>query len=145
MRTSQLTTIRASDTVRQIASINVAPIVDVMLAMLVIFMVSTPLVTTSLKLDAPPATPGSYSELPPEPLYVAIFASGQLTLNQQPTRLESLATDACALVGTGSDCTQKRIFLRAEPEVKYASVMGVMNALNAGGFNEVGILNEDIR
>jgi biopolymer transport protein ExbD len=129
-------------TIEQNADINVTPFVDVMLVLLIIFMVSAPLATVSIRLDLPPATPPSSDEVK-EPVYITIQESGSIFIAEQQTVIETLANDVCTALGGGS-CQEERVFVRAQPEVKYEQFMEVMNTLQENGFFKVGLLNEDI-
>ena len=126
----------------QNADINVTPFVDIMLVLLIIFMVSAPLATVSLKLDMPPAP---NTPLPPQkdPVYVSVQESGALFIGDKATSMQTLAADVCAALGGGA-CQNERVFVRSEAEVPYRSFMAVMNDLHAHGFEKVGLLNEDI-
>jgi len=129
-------------TIDQNADINVTPFVDIMLVLLIIFMVAAPMATVSLKMDLPPAdypTPTTR-----EPVYVSIQEDGRLFLSERETSMARLAADVCAATGRGDACHAERIFLRAQPEVSYDRFMTVMNGLKASGFQQVGLLNEDI-
>ncbi len=131
-------------TIAQNADINVTPFVDIMLVLLIIFMVAAPLATVSIRLDLPPATPPTGEE-PKEPVYITIQDTGSIFLADQQTTIDTLAVDACAALGGGSPaCQEERIFVRAQPEVRYNAFMEVMNELQAKGFYKVGLLNEDI-
>jgi biopolymer transport protein ExbD len=129
------------DTVEQNADINVTPFVDIMLVLLIIFMVAAPLATVSLKLDLPPAPATPFE--PKEPVYVTVQESGDLFIADRRSTMETLAADVCSAIG-GNDCTDERVFVRAQPEVTYDRFMAVMNTLHANGFQQVGLLNEDI-
>ncbi|MBJ7486375.1 MULTISPECIES: biopolymer transporter ExbD [unclassified Brevundimonas] len=134
-------------TIEQNSDINVTPFVDIMLVLLIIFMVSAPLATVSIKLDLPPATPPPITpEKPKDPVYVTIQDTGSIFLADRQTTIETLAVDACAALGdpTGQGCKEERLFVRAQPEVKYSQFMEVMNTLQTNGFYKVGLLNEDI-
>jgi len=133
-------------TIQQNSDINVTPFVDIMLVLLIIFMVSAPLATVSIKLDLPPATPPTNAEKQKEPTYISIQESGSIFIADKQTTIETLANDVCAAVGnpTGQGCQQERVFIRAQPEVKYNQFMEVMNDLQKNGFFKVGLLNEDI-
>ncbi|WP_269514176.1 biopolymer transporter ExbD [Brevundimonas subvibrioides] len=132
-------------TIEQNADINVTPFVDIMLVLLIIFMVAAPLATVSIRLDLPPATPPDPSVEQKEPVYISIQESGSIFIADKQTVLETLVPDVCAALGGGNPgCKEERIFVRAEPEVKYNQFMEVMNALQEQGFYKVGLLNEDI-
>ncbi len=133
-------------TIQQNSDINVTPFVDIMLVLLIIFMVSAPLATVSIKLDLPPATPPVNPEQQKEPTYISIQESGSIFIADKQTTIETLANDVCAAVGnpTGQGCQEERVFVRAQAEVKYNQFMEVMNELQKKGFFKVGLLNEDI-
>ena len=132
-------------TIEQNADINVTPFVDIMLVLLIIFMVAAPLATVSIRLDLPPATPPTTDEQK-EPVYITIQETGSIFIAEQQTTIETLAADVCAALGnpTGRGCTEERVFVRAQPEVRYNAFMEVMNDLQENGFFKVGLLNEDI-
>ena len=129
-------------TISQNADINVTPFVDIMLVLLIIFMVSAPLATVSIKLDLPPATPPPPGEVD-EPVYISIQDSGSIFIADRQTTLETLQADVCAALG-GARCQDERVFVRAQADVQYNQFMEVMNELQRGGFFKVGLLNEDI-
>jgi biopolymer transport protein ExbD len=133
-------------TIQQNSDINVTPFVDIMLVLLIIFMVSAPLATVSIKLDLPPATPPPPNAPKTDPTYISIQESGSIFIAERQTTIETLAADVCAKVGnpTGKGCQEERVFIRAQPEVKYDQFMEVMNDLQKHGFFKVGLLNEDI-
>ncbi|MEN5145220.1 biopolymer transporter ExbD [Brevundimonas diminuta] len=130
---------------KQNADINVTPFVDIMLVLLIIFMVAAPMATVSIKLDLPPATPPKdTNEKPKEPVYITIQEDGALFLAEKKTSIASLTTDVCAAQDVTTDCREERVFVRAQPEVKYNQFMEVMNKLQENGFYKIGLLNEDI-
>ena len=132
-------------TISQNADINVTPFVDIMLVLLIIFMVAAPLATVSIRLDLPPATPPADNADPKEPGYITIQDSGSIFLADSQTSIETLAADVCTALGGGFPaCKEERVFVRAQPEVKYNQFMEVMNDLQKNGFYKVGLLNEDI-
>ncbi len=130
-------------TISQNADINVTPFVDIMLVLLIIFMVAAPMATVSIRLDLPPATPPDPSAEQKDPVYITIQESGSIFIAENQTTIETLANDVCAALG-GPDCREERVFVRAQPEVKYSQFMEVMNDLQSNGFFKVGLLNEDI-
>ena len=130
-------------TIEQNADINVTPFVDIMLVLLIIFMVAAPLATVSIRLDLPPATPPPPGEVK-EPVYITIQETGSIFLADRQTTIETLATDVCVALNVATNCREERIFVRAQPEVKYDQFMEVMNELQERGYYKVGLLNEDI-
>ena len=130
-------------TIEQNSEINVTPFVDVMLVLLIIFMVAAPLATVSIRLDLPPAVPNNDPN-PKEPVYITIQETGSLFIAEQQTTIETLAADVCAALQPTPRCQDERIFVRAQPEVRYNAFMEVMNEMQENGFFKVGLLNEDI-
>ena len=130
-------------TIEQNSEINVTPFVDVMLVLLIIFMVAAPLATVSIRLDLPPAVPPVDPTEVKEPVYITIQETGSIFIATQQTTLEGLSADVCTALGGGA-CREERVFIRAQPEVKYSQFMEVMNLLQENGFFQVGLLNEDI-
>ncbi|MCZ8192957.1 MAG: biopolymer transporter ExbD [Brevundimonas sp.] len=130
-------------TVEQNSDINVTPFVDIMLVLLIIFMVAAPLATVSIRLDLPPATPPAPDQEQEEPVYITIQEGGALFITDRETSIETLPADVCAALG-GAVCQEERVFVRAQPEVRYEQFMEVMNTLQENGFLKVGLLNEDI-
>ena len=142
---AKLSGAQGGKTIEQNADINVMPFVDIMLVLLIIFMVAAPLATVSIRLDLPPATPPQPNEVQKEPVYISIQETGSIFIADQQTTIETLVPDVCAALGGGNPgCKEERIFVRAQPEVKYNQFMEVMNALQDQGFYKVGLLNEDI-
>ena len=142
---AKLSGAQGGKTIEQNADINVTPFVDIMLVLLIIFMVAAPLATVSIRLDLPPATPPQPNEVQKEPVYISIQETGSIFIADQQTTIETLVPDVCAALGGGNPgCKEERIFVRAQPEVKYNQFMEVMNALQDQGFYKVGLLNEDI-
>ena len=130
-------------TIQQNADINVTPFVDIMLVLLIIFMVAAPMATVSIRLDLPPATPPLNPEQEKEPVYITIQETGALFLADRETTLETLPADVCVALAA-ENCREERVFVRAQPEVRYDQFMEVMNTLQENGFFKVGLLNEDI-
>jgi biopolymer transport protein ExbD len=137
---------QAPKAAEQNADINVTPFVDIMLVLLIIFMVSAPLATVSLKLDLPP--PDTRFITPEkDPVYVSVQASGAVFVGDRASSMQTLAADVCSALGGnagGGACQNERVFVRGEAETSYRNFMAVMNDLHAHGFGKVGLLNEDI-
>lgn len=131
-------------TVDQNADINVTPFVDVMLVLLIIFMVSAPLATVSIRLDFPPAQPPqNLTEKPKEPIFISIQKTGSVFIGEKQTTPETLTADLAATIG-GSAPQEERIFVRADADVLYGQFMEVLNALQDDGYFQVGLIGEDI-
>jgi len=131
--------------VSQNAEINVTPFVDVMLVLLIIFMVSAPLATVSIKLDLPPPVPPRENENPPPPTFISISQGGRLfviTGEGEPaeTTLQGLDGELFSRLGA----REERVMIRADADVPYNDFMTVMNYLQTVGWLQVGLINEDM-
>ena len=127
--------------VNQNSDINVTPFVDVMLVLLIIFMVSAPLATVSIKLDLPPAIPNK--EKPKKlPTVINIQKSGAIFVGDKETTIPQLGGDVGAAIGGGNP-QDESVYIRADREVKYAQFMSVVNQLQTTGFFKVSLITED--
>lgn len=121
------------------SEINVTPFVDVMLVLLIIFMVAAPLLTVGVPVELPKTAAQPLPTEQQEPLTIAISSSGEIAL--QNTKIDR--TDLIAkLRAVAAERTDNKVFLRADGAVNYATVMEIMGALNAGGFNNIGLVTD---
>ena len=122
------------------AEINVTPMVDVMLVLLIIFMVSAPLLTVGVPLDLPQTAAKSLDQ-DKEPLTVSVQLTGKVFLNNTEIPVEELVARLKAVTDArgGAD---ERIFVRGDTKVDYGSVMRVMGRLSAAGFKRVALVTE---
>lgn len=120
------------------SDINVTPLVDVMLVLLIVFMVTAPLLTTGVAVDLPQA---SSSALPgqDEPLSVSIGLDGAIHLQESTIELNELGARLRAITESKPDA---RIFVRGDRGVDYGRVMAVVSAINQAGINKVALLTE---
>ncbi|HYF22888.1 MAG TPA: biopolymer transporter ExbD [Caulobacteraceae bacterium] len=135
-------------TVESNADINVTPFVDIMLVLLIIFMVSIPMATVSIKLDMPPAVPPPPGQKPKPPVFVSIQESGELYIGRGEeapvkTSIDTLAGDLAGRLAVPNP-QDEQVFVRADPDVEYASFMEVLNEMQDKGFYKIGLINEDI-
>ena len=128
-------------TVQGISDMNVTPMVDVMLVLLIIFMVAAPLPTVSIKLDLPPATPPSDAH-PKPPKVISIQKSGEMFIDQRKTDFPTLVADIAAALG-GDNPRTETVYIRADKEVRYSQFMQVLNTLQDGGFYKISLITED--
>ena len=120
------------------SEINVTPMVDVMLVLLVIFMITAPLLTVGVQVDLP-KTQASLLKDPIEPLSVSVDASGRIFLQEREIELAALAPRLIAVTGANPDI---RIFVRGDKAIDYGRVMQVMGTINAAGFTKVALIAE---
>ena len=130
----------------QNSDMNVTPFVDVMLVLLIIFMVSIPAATVSIKLDLPPAIPPPPGTKVKEPTLINI-QNGGIFIGESPTSLTALPADLTRQLGVdypGEPATEQRVYIRADRAVRYGDFMAVMNELQGNGFFQVALINEEI-
>jgi biopolymer transport protein TolR len=122
------------------AEINVTPMVDVMLVLLIIFMVSAPLLTVGVPLDLP-QTQAKSLDNDKEPLTVSVNTKGEVFLQNTEIKVDELVAKLQAITQArgGSD---ERIYVRGDKKVDYGTVMRVMGRLSAAGFRRVALVTE---
>ncbi|WP_319496596.1 protein TolR [uncultured Cohaesibacter sp.] len=127
---------------RPVAEINVTPMVDVMLVLLIIFMVSAPMMTVGVPLDLPESAANPLSSQT-QPLTLSIRKDGSVYLQDQPVEFDKLVE---TLLGVAKNGYEERIFVRGDKDVDYGSIMRVMGAMNRAGFKKIGLVStEELR
>ena len=123
------------------AEINVTPMVDVMLVLLIIFMVAAPLLTVGVPLDLP-QTQAKTLDIDKEPITLSVRLDGKVFLGENTElKLEELVTKLTAITQARGGM-EERIFVRGDKKVDYGSVMKVMGRLSAAGFKRVALVTE---
>ncbi len=123
---------------KPMAEINVTPMVDVMLVLLIIFMVTAPLVTVGVPVDLPKTRAQTINE-PNEPLVVSITAEGRIFLQETELDMEALGPQLAAIT---RNKPETRIFVRGDQAINYGRVMEVMSVINSAGFTKVALIAE---
>jgi biopolymer transport protein TolR len=123
---------------RPLAEINVTPLVDVMLVLLIVFMVAAPLMTSGVNVDLPKASANPISQ-DSEPLTVSVNAEGKIYLQETELPLADLAPKLAAIADNKLD---RRIFVRGDKALSYGRIMEVMATITQGGFTKVALLAE---
>jgi biopolymer transport protein TolR len=123
------------------SEINVTPMVDVMLVLLIIFMVSAPLLTVGVPIDLPQTQASSLDQADKQPLAVSVNTKGQVFLQDTEIKLDELVPKLKAITAArgGND---ERIYVRGDKSVDYGTVMRVMGRLSAAGFRKVALVTE---
>lgn len=124
------------------AEINVTPMVDVMLVLLIIFMVSAPLLTVGVPIDLPQTQATSLEKSDQEPLAISVDTGGKVFLQNTEIQIDELVPKLKAIAearGSGGD---ERIYVRGDKTVNYGTVMKVMGRLSAAGFRKVALVTE---
>ncbi len=122
--------------------INVTPVIDVMLVLLIIFMVVTPLTQAGHDVELPESADDLQLDQEPDPnqLVLNIDEGGQVTINKQPVTWDELPLRIRDIFETRAD---KTLFLRAAPTLKYGEVVAVLDVARGNGVERVGIVPPD--
>ncbi len=123
----------------KMSEINVTPMVDVMLVLLVIFMVAAPMLTVGVPVELPRTAAAALPSEQEEPLTITLTADGGLALMTTEVPADELIPRLQAIAAERSN---NRVFLRADGAIPYAQVVQVMGALNAAGFNNIGLVTD---
>jgi len=120
------------------SEINVTPMVDVMLVLLIVFMVAAPLMTVGVAIDLP-ETQAQQLNTESEPITVSVTPEGEVFLGDQPVLLEDLVTQVAALATNGAE---ERIYVRGDTSANYGAVMRVMGTLSGAGYSRIGLITD---
>jgi biopolymer transport protein TolR len=121
---------------RMISEINVTPMVDVMLVLLIIFMVAAPLLTVGVPIDLPD-TQAKALNSDTQPITVSVNQSGQVYLQETEIPIEEVVAKLQAISQTGSD---ERIYVRGDKTADYGTVMKVMARISSAGYKNLGLV-----
>ena len=123
---------------RPISDINITPMVDVMLVLLIVFMVAAPLMTMGVPIDLP-ETQAQAMPLQSKPITVTVEPDGALSIDGEPTTLETLVAAVEALAVEGTD---ERLYVRGDTSTAYGAIMEVMGQLSAAGYGRIGLVTD---
>ena len=121
-----------------IADINVTPMVDVMLVLLVIFMITAPLLQVGVPVDLPKTSAQNVSGKD-EPLVVSVNSKDEVFLGDTKYELADLATK---LKSVHDEKADQRVFIRGDKAINYGRMMEVMGVVIDSGFRQLGLLGE---
>lgn len=124
---------------RPMAEINVTPMVDVMLVLLIIFMVAAPLLTAGVPIDLPDSKAKAISDEDDKPLEVSITTEGKIFVGETEVEESRIVT---ILTSMTEDNPERRIYIRADQGLDYGKVMRVLGTINGAGFNKVALISE---
>jgi len=120
------------------SEINITPMVDVMLVLLIIFMVAAPMMTAGVPIDLPKTSAGDMPNQA-DPITVAVTPEGVIYVNEDVVAEADLTS---TLATMGANGAEDRIFLRGDTTANYGSVMRVMGILSAAGYTKIGLITE---
>lgn len=124
------------------SDINITPLVDVVLVLLIIFMVITPLLQMGYDVKVPPkAPPTNIADIPPDQLVVSLMPNNKIFLNKQELTAQQLATQLADNLKNRRD---KTVFFSADDTVPYGDVAKLMDVVRNAGANNLGIVLETV-
>jgi biopolymer transport protein TolR len=123
------------------SEINVTPMVDVMLVLLIIFMVAAPLLTTGVPLELP-QTQAKALDQDKEPLTISVNEKGEVYLMKTDIKMEDLVPKLEAITKARGGGLEERIYVRGDKKVDYGTVMKVMGRLSQAGYRKVALITE---
>jgi biopolymer transport protein TolR len=123
---------------RPMSEINVTPMVDVMLVLLIVFMVAAPLLTVGVPIDLP-QTQAKELNTEQKPITVTVTPDGGVFVLEDPVPLEGLVAKLAELAPAGAD---QRIYVRGDTTSQYGTVMKVMGVLSGAGYAKIGLITE---
>jgi TolR protein len=121
-----------------LAEINVTPMVDVMLVLLVIFMIAAPLLTVGVPINLPKSS-AAQTAAPQEPLVVSINAAGDTFIGDNKVEPGALQAQLAALAQTDP---ARIVYVRGDRTIEYGRLMDLLNLVNGAGFAKVSLLAE---
>jgi biopolymer transport protein TolR len=121
-----------------ISEINITPMVDVMLVLLIVFMVAAPLMAMGVPVNLP-KTDAQAMPIERKPITVTVEADGALSLEGEAVTIETLVSKVEALAEEGTD---ERLYVRGDATTAYGAIMEVMGALSAAGYGQIGLITE---
>ncbi|MDX0830355.1 protein TolR [Sinorhizobium medicae] len=119
-----------------ISEINVTPLVDVMLVLLIIFMVAAPMMTVGVPIDLP-ETQAKAMNADTQPITVSVNPAGEIFLQETPIAIDEIVPKLEAIATTGYN---ERIYVRGDTNADYGTVMRVMARISAAGFKNLGLV-----
>jgi len=122
------------------ADINVTPLVDVMLVLLIIFMVTAPLLVAGVPVDLPQSRAAALDQQA-KPIQVSLDGQGGIFIDDQPVAADALPQQLAAIAAQPAPPEGRRVYLRADKGLDYGRVMGVMGELNRAGLNRVALVS----
>ena len=123
---------------KPMSEINVTPMVDVMLVLLIIFMVAAPLMTVGVPIDLP-KTQARQLNTEQQPVTVSVNTEGVIFVGDTQVPLEGVVDAVTAASANG---IEDRVYVRGDGTASYGAVMQVMGALSGAGFTKIGLLTD---
>src|SRR5215470_6225386 len=123
---------------RPMSEINVTPLVDVMLVLLVVFMVTAPLLTVGVPVDLPQTQAPAINE-PKEPTVISVNKDGAIFIQETNIPIDTLVAKLQAITGSNPDAV---LYVRGDKDINYGRVLEVMSLVSSAGFRKVSLVAE---
>lgn len=123
------------------ADINVTPLVDVMLVLLIIFMVTAPLLVSGVAVDLPDSRAGALKQ-DDRPIQLSMDADGAIFIDELRIEPDTVIAKLAAIRDARGASDDMRIYVRADAALDYGRVMRVVGAVSAAGFTRVALVSE---
>jgi len=123
---------------RPLSEINVTPLVDVMLVLLIVFMVTAPLLTTGVHVDLPKSKAAPLAQSDDKPLEISIDSKGQIFLQETPVDMDQLVPRLNAISEANHDA---KIYIRGDRANSWGTMMQVLGAVGGAGYGKVGLVS----
>lgn len=120
------------------SDVNITPLVDVMLVLMIIFMVTAPMLTVGVPVDLPKAS-GASASSPTEPIIVSVNAEGKIFLQETEVAMESLGAQLSLITQNNGNAP---LFVRGDQAVSYGRIVTLMAAMAEAGYSKVALLAE---
>jgi biopolymer transport protein TolR len=124
---------------KMMAEINVTPLVDVMLVLLIVFMVTAPLLTAGVNINLPKAQAKALHQQDNTPLEIGLDAQGHIFVGQTQVDDDRLRAMLSAIAQENPD---KRVYVRADHSLSYGKVMQVMGIASVAGFSKIALITD---
>jgi biopolymer transport protein TolR len=121
------------------AEINVTPLVDVMLVLLIVFMVAAPLLTAGVPVDLPNSEAKPISDEENKPIEITLTKEGKIYIGETSVERSKLIPLLSAMTEGQTD---RRIYIRGDKGLEYGGVMDLLGAVNGAGFTKVALISE---
>ncbi len=121
------------------SDINVTPMVDVMLVLLIVFMVTAPLLTAGVAIDLPKTQAKALNQQDNAPLELTLDEKGRIFMGQTPVTIDRLKG---ILEAIAHENPERRVYIRADHHLSYGQVMGVMASVSTSGFTKIALITD---
>jgi biopolymer transport protein TolR len=121
-----------------ISEINVTPMVDVMLVLLIIFMVAAPMMTSGVPIDLPQTQAGALNAQT-QPITISVKGTGDVFIQETQIPAEEIAAKLQAIATTGYN---ERIFVRGDATAPYGVIADVMSRIQEAGYKNIGLVTQ---